>query len=121
MEANSFFRFRILALMVLIKFRIPMENSTMVRKAESLDREFFASASDSANSILDVLDMAGICSVGDRSLVIFCRMTVYFIAAASYQPPCLSALPHHFLGDKRTAALIYKPSFANGRDYRLPD
>ena len=42
-----------------------MENSTTVRKIDSFDRESFTSASDCASSILDVLEMAGMCSVKD--------------------------------------------------------
>lgn len=65
--ANSLCRFKMFALMVLMKFKIPIEKSTNVKKADNFDIELLASDNDSANSIFEVREMAGISSVNETT------------------------------------------------------
>jgi len=49
-----------------------------------------------------------------------CRMAMYFMAAASCQPPYLSALPRHSFRDKKNGGFDFKSHRSpNGHDYRL--
>ena len=65
--ANSLCRFKMFELMVLMKFKIPIEKSTNVKKADNFDIELLASDNDSANSIFEVREMAGISSVNETT------------------------------------------------------
>jgi hypothetical protein len=47
-------------------------------------------------------------------------MAMYFMAAASCQPPYLSALPRHSFRDKKNGGFDFKSHRSpNGHDYRL--